>query len=234
MKPSVSGKLYVLLGVMITGIGIYAAFRVLHVLTMRAENDPPSQIVVTSPAPAKHFIRDTSIRVGQMKGQSLTSFHRNPPTHLIPARQLELKPEDKPLEYLIANAFIGLSPLFVLFFSNSVFQHRRVPTFDVLDLDPPGLTALFQAFAGDIQSIGNPRKIKRLSNKIRFQYHYLALKGFTDAHDFDLLARMLIQIEKEPPSPNDTFKTFRTANRIYHMSDRLAQIIYNLNRDAFC
>ena len=154
--------------------------------------------------------------------------------HLITPRQMELEPENKAPEYLIVNFLIGFSPLLFLVFSRSLFPHRRVPTFDVLDLDPPGLTALFQDFGGRIQSIGNPRKIKRLSNKLRFQYHYLSLKGFTDDKDFDNLATILIQLEITPPSPTDDFKTFYNANSVYIRSESLARHIYSLNRDAFC
>jgi hypothetical protein len=66
------------------------------------------------------------------------------------------------------------------------------------DLDPQPLTKMFEAYATQIESLGNPRKIKRLSNKMRFQYHYLTLKGIKDEASLGALAKGLILLERMP------------------------------------
>lgn len=65
------------------------------------------------------------------------------------------------------------------------------------DRDPAELLDLFQLFRLPIQQLNNPRKIKRLANRVRFQYHYLNRLGlFQNASDLQTFMRIRLQAEK--------------------------------------
>jgi hypothetical protein len=132
----------------------------------------------------------------------------------------------------------------------AVMVYSRLPYLAVdlqKDLDPEDLTNLFQRFGENIEEIGNPRKIKRLSNKIRFQYHYLTSKGWKDAYALEALVAILLDLEKKPWVKNDVqpvdspnfapdevfyqqyFK--RAAANPAFRDEKLMRLIYTLNRD---
>src|ERR1700722_2567451 len=66
------------------------------------------------------------------------------------------------------------------------------------DLDPAELTTLFRENASKIEELGNPRKIKRLSTKIRIQYYYLISKKIRDADSLAALGKGLLVMESSP------------------------------------
>ena len=130
-----------------------------------------------------------------------------------------------------------------LFYSRLPFLSPEIQK----DLDPPQLTTLFSQFGEQIEEIGNPRKIKRLSNKIRFQFYYISLKGWTSPAVFSALMSILMEIETKPvpqaksregsssdvPSEEKFWGRFRTiavANNLFNDTD-LMHLIYILNRD---
>lgn len=232
MRPKLIKEGIVLLGVLTTLLGVFLAFRALQVLASRADDDPPAQKISVPPAPAKAHIPDTTIRTGQREKPPLVFLHRTPPAHPITARQMQLPPERRSLEYLIINCVVALLPLLLLLLTSMFYYQSRLPVFDPRDLDPAGLTALFEKCFREIPPIGNPRKIKRLSNKIRFQYHYLTLKGLSEPEDYIRLAEVLIHLETFPPAPTDDFDGFINTHHL-NMPENLARHIEYLNRDSF-
>jgi hypothetical protein len=114
------------------------------------------------------------------------------------------------------------------------------------DVDPELLTRLFDKFGPEIQSLGNPRKIKRLSNKIRFQFHYLFYKNLADTDNLDHLVRTLllfernnIQVRMKPKDSKEitrdqkSFAEFLVKNGIQTSDEHYMRIMYALNKDSF-
>jgi hypothetical protein len=114
------------------------------------------------------------------------------------------------------------------------------------DVDPDALTVLFNKFGREIQSLGNPRKIKRLSNKIRFQYHYLVYKELASGANLDHLVRTLLLFERantlsgmKPEESRQitrdqkSFAEFLVKNNILSTDERYMRIMYALNKDSF-
>ncbi|HLX90961.1 MAG TPA: hypothetical protein VKR32_04730 [Puia sp.] len=114
------------------------------------------------------------------------------------------------------------------------------------DIDPPELTSLFNGYSTQIEALGNPRKIKRLSNKIRFQFNYLVIKGLANENNLDYMARILILFEQQsilaPLEPAkarlltsniDSFKAFVREKGISVSDDKFLRLMFALNRDSF-
>ena len=114
------------------------------------------------------------------------------------------------------------------------------------DLDPAALTILFRQNALAIEALGNPRKIKRLSNKMRFQYYYLTSKGITSADSLSALGKALLLLEKAPAedqtaeeqpsaklSPDEAYAQFLKANSLDKTTTNFQRIFFALNRDFF-
>jgi hypothetical protein len=110
------------------------------------------------------------------------------------------------------------------------------------DLDPPQLRALLTVYAEDIERLGNPRKIKRLSNKIRFQYYYLAGKGLNDLQQ---LVNVLVQLEGGEARyglegmafilSEEGFGEFFRRDFGVVADERFIRLVHALNRDSvFC
>lgn len=96
------------------------------------------------------------------------------------------------------------------------------------DMDPPELTMLLSSCADEIQSLGNPRKIKRFSNKIRFQYYYITGKGFTDQEQLKKLVCLLVQLEKAGVVPVEM-----DIREVIGPDERFVRLVYALNKDLF-
>ena len=111
------------------------------------------------------------------------------------------------------------------------------------DLDPPALTRLFELVGPAMLKLGNPRKIKRFSNKLRFQYHYLDLKNLADENSLKALGNVLVLLES--PSGEDKsivdpkkiagledFYDWTQWHRIYNFTSQARTVIFALNKDA--
>jgi hypothetical protein len=127
------------------------------------------------------------------------------------------------------------------------FKKLPLPNYKLtIDKDPEELTLLFGRHAETIQWLGNPRKIKRFSNKVRFQYHYLKNQKLINSDkDLDDILLTLLYIENNPQKMNldklsetdkrDILKWFKTligqANNI-SLNDNLAKHLLQLNKNV--
>lgn len=120
----------------------------------------------------------------------------------------------------------------------------------VLDKDPEELTRVFKTYSQQIELLGNPRKIKRLSNKIRFQYQFLHIKGLIDQNSARSLVEILLFLENRgilSPAGAETLK-IAMANKPQFINyfgpllkgkglpgdqDALMGYLFALNRDSF-
>lgn len=114
------------------------------------------------------------------------------------------------------------------------------------DKDPPELTNLFDRKQGMIEQLGNPRKIKRFSNKLRFQYHYLKNQGLIKSdRDLDTILVTLIYIENNRQQMNldklsvadklntlQWFKNLVSTGANVQLEDSLAKHLLQLNKNV--
>jgi hypothetical protein len=191
----------------------------------------------------------TKTRIGGFT--RIDSFRRPPAAIPIPADSLaravtsgKLALAAFPWWLVILAALIVMAVLFYILYYRLPFLSAEMRQ----DLDPPQLTKILRKYSAGIESLGNPRKIKRLSNKIRFQYHYLVAKGFQKSDELDFLAGTLLALEVQKTVTTEGsavaksimltetgFKNFLSGqpNPIEPSNPGLVHLIYILNRDAF-
>jgi hypothetical protein len=111
-----------------------------------------------------------------------------------------------------------------------------------LIVDPPVLKQTFEKFRPEIESLGNPRKIKRLSNKVRFQFYYLDKQGVANDGNIWSMFKILIYFEKENlQAPSDKkaeeitgsqtgFTNFFREQSITSVDDKFMRLMYALNK----
>jgi hypothetical protein len=137
--------------------------------------------------------------------------------------------------------FIFIGILYVFFYNlpHYSLEMRK-------DVDPEDLTKMFNKFSSNIELLGNPRKIKRLSNKIRFQYYYLENKGLVNTSNLEKLFSILLLFEDQnllAPQESEksrqlvqsqqSFSDFLTRNKIAPGTPEFMRVIFALNRDSF-
>ncbi|PWV56131.1 hypothetical protein [Chitinophaga sp. S165] len=125
-----------------------------------------------------------------------------------------------------------------------------IPHDMVLDKDPEELKRVFNTYRDEIEVLGNPRKIKRLSNKIRFQYQFLSLKNLINKNSARTLVVVLLMLESRNLLSDRDFKDLKDAmESLQHFKDyfgprlrnrglpdngeSLMGYLFSLNRDSF-
>lgn len=128
--------------------------------------------------------------------------------------------------------------LFVLFFWVFIaYRRRRILTISSRDIDPPELDNLFEKFSKDITSLPTPRNVKRLTNKLRFQYNLLEEDELLrDSLDRRFLFKASIDAEHKHGifKNEESFKNY--SENFYQKSnvnEQLVNKIYQLNMNVY-
>ena len=107
--------------------------------------------------------------------------------------------------------------------------------------DPEELKKLLRSHSDQVSALGTPRKIKRFTNNLRFQYYILNSKKVVTGQNADLFIRLLLYIEKTDLIPklssdieikDTTFDIFRKSVTITvpNKEELLLRELYILNR----
>jgi hypothetical protein len=253
---------------LITAFGAYASFAMFHFLAVKglqAKTVTTKDTVLvrllnanlpngpaTQELQSNHGVQsqDTTRLAGRLQSGTgdtgRISRRSAPPVIPIDANQqasaiqaAELKITDFPIWLLILAVVLILAGVFYVLYYNLPYFTDEMNR----DMDPPKLTELFSRHGNEFLQLGNPRKIKRLSNKLRFQYHYLELKGLDHPKDLDQLCRILLMLENrplpdrsnEPPKKIRSvadFKKWLQSQKMSPLTEKLIQLIFALNREA--
>ncbi len=96
------------------------------------------------------------------------------------------------------------------------------------DRDPKMLAEAFVKMGNEIKELSNPRKIKRFSNKTRFQYHYLWKKDLLhDKEDVIKLLKIILAIEEKGVG----FDFVEASTKIIGKDSPLLPYFLELNKD---
>jgi hypothetical protein len=122
---------------------------------------------------------------------------------------------------------IGITILFITLYSN----YKYLPFISEKinqDKDPQELTEAFNDLAKEITELGNPRKIKRFSNKVRFQYYYLRSKQvINNKNSLNNLLKALLAIENR----NDDFNVIKSSTTIIKNDNELLSYFLEINKE---
>jgi hypothetical protein len=141
-------------------------------------------------------------------------------------------------------------PALMLMIGTGIFlSYKKLPPPNYklnIDKDPEELTRLFERHSLKIEMLGNPRKIKRFSNKLRFQYHYLKNQSLINNEaqlDVVLLTLLFIEgnlqkmnlellSEDEKKNPLAWFKKMLVNEVPGIIDDKLAKQLLQLNKNV--
>ncbi|MDB5283968.1 MAG: hypothetical protein JWO06_3043 [Bacteroidota bacterium] len=194
--------------------------------TKPAISSPAAQSVVAqNTSPAKSFAPFVAVDPGRDKYLSE-----------------ELKQQRARERLYLEGNLIFFFILAISYFTWFYLRQRQLSAEREKDRDPDELTNLFDTYSEEVKRLGTPRKIKRFSSKVRFQYYVLNLNQKLSKDERELFFTTLLAIEMNRGTIlKDTFLEFipglmksninpAFSNQLVLAANPIVQKVYALNR----